>query len=175
MPDFSLELNEDQLQLQKWVHDFAANVMRPVAPEYDQRSRVYGWWQVFNIVGVILILILPTIVIRTGPGDYAQGVRIMGWAIVVALPLTVGLALFAVPEPVNVGAAPHGGVSAYLSLFRRPAVRKLLLADLVLGVAPGITGSLLFFFFGQIKGYDHTQASLFMLCLLYTSPSPRDS
>ncbi|HUH09735.1 MAG TPA: MFS transporter, partial [Brevundimonas sp.] len=29
--------------------------------------------------------------------------------------------------------------------------------------APGITGSLLFFFFGQIKGYDHTQASLFML------------
>jgi Na+/melibiose symporter-like transporter len=42
-------------------------------------------------------------------------------------------------------------------------VRKLLIADLLLGVAPGITGSLLFFFFGQIKGYDHTQASLFML------------
>jgi len=134
-----------------------------LAPEYDQRSRVYGWWQVFNIIGVILILILPTVVIQLKIGDYADGVRIMGWAIVIALPVTIALALFAVPEPVNAGAAPHGGISAYLELFKRKAVRKLLLADVVLGVAPGITGSLLFFFFGQIKGYDHTQASLFML------------
>ena len=134
-----------------------------LAPQYDQRSRVYGWWQVFNIIGVILILILPTVVIRTGIGDYADGVRIMGWAILIALPVTIALALFVVPEPVNAGAAPHGGPRAYLDLFRRRAVRKLLLADVVLGVAPGITGSLLFFFFGQIKGYDHTQASLFML------------
>ncbi|WP_421728852.1 MFS transporter [Brevundimonas sp.] len=134
-----------------------------LAPQYDQRSRVYGWWQVFNIIGVILILILPTVVIKTGIGDYADGVRIMGWAILIALPVTIGLAMFVVPEPVNAGAAPHGGPSAYLSLFKRGSVRKLLWADLVLGVAPGITGSLLFFFFGQIKGYGHTEASLFML------------
>ena len=134
-----------------------------LAPQYDQRSRVYGWWQVFNIIGVILILILPTIVIKTGIGDYADGVRIMGWAILIALPVTIGLAMFVVPEPINAGAAPHGGPSAYLSLFKRGSVRKLLWADLVLGVAPGITGSLLFFFFGQIKGYGHTEASLFML------------
>ncbi|MFS0740075.1 MFS transporter [Brevundimonas sp. 3P9-tot-E] len=134
-----------------------------LAPQYDQRSRVYGWWQVFNIIGVILILILPTIVVKTGIGDYADGVRIMGWAIIIALPLTIGLAMVAVPEPVNAGAAPHGGPSAYLALFKMKTVRKLLTADLLLGIAPGITGSLLFFFFGQIKGYDHTQASLFML------------
>ena len=134
-----------------------------LAPQYDQRSRVYGWWQVFNIIGVILILILPTVVVKSGIGDYADGVRIMGWAILIALPVTIGLAMVAVPEPVNVGAAPHGGPGAYLALFRMKTVRKLLIADLLLGVAPGITGSLLFFFFGQIKGYDHTQASLFML------------
>ncbi len=134
-----------------------------LAPQYDQRSRVYGWWQVFNIIGVILILILPTVVIQLGIGTYADGVRIMGWAILIALPVTIGLAMFAVPEPVNAGAAPHGGPSAYIALFKRGSVRKLLFADLVLGVAPGITGSLLFFFFGQIKGYDHTEASLFML------------
>ncbi len=134
-----------------------------LAPQYDQRSRVYGWWQVFNIIGVILILILPTIVIRTGIGDYADGVRIMGWAILIALPVTMAIAFFLAPEPINAGAAPHGGPRAYLELFTRPAVRKLLFADLLLGIAPGITGSLLFFFFGQIKGYDHTEASLFML------------
>jgi acyl-CoA dehydrogenase len=38
MTEFSLELNEDQLQIQKWVHDFAENVMRPAAAEWDERE-----------------------------------------------------------------------------------------------------------------------------------------
>jgi acyl-CoA dehydrogenase len=38
MSDFSLELNEDQLSIQKWVHDFAEQVMRPVAHEWDERE-----------------------------------------------------------------------------------------------------------------------------------------
>jgi acyl-CoA dehydrogenase len=38
MTEFSLELNEDQLQIQKWVHDFAENVMRPAAHEWDERE-----------------------------------------------------------------------------------------------------------------------------------------
>ena len=35
MADFSLALNEDQLQIQKWIHDFAENVVRPAAHEWD--------------------------------------------------------------------------------------------------------------------------------------------
>jgi acyl-CoA dehydrogenase len=38
MSDFSLELNEDQVQLQKWVHDFAEEVVRPAAHEWDERE-----------------------------------------------------------------------------------------------------------------------------------------
>ncbi len=38
MADFTLDLNEDQLQIQKWVHDFAANVIRPAGPEWDERE-----------------------------------------------------------------------------------------------------------------------------------------
>ena len=38
MADYSLDLNEDQLQMQKWVHDFAENVIRPVAAEYDEKE-----------------------------------------------------------------------------------------------------------------------------------------
>jgi alkylation response protein AidB-like acyl-CoA dehydrogenase len=38
MTDFSLDLNEDQLQIQKWVHDFAETVIRPVAGEWDERE-----------------------------------------------------------------------------------------------------------------------------------------
>src|SRR5688500_1241102 len=38
MADFSLELNEDTIQIQKWIHDFAENVVRPVAHEWDERE-----------------------------------------------------------------------------------------------------------------------------------------
>jgi acyl-CoA dehydrogenase len=38
MAEFSLELNEDQLQLQKWIHDFAERVVRPAAAEWDEKE-----------------------------------------------------------------------------------------------------------------------------------------
>jgi acyl-CoA dehydrogenase len=38
MGEFSLELNEEQLQVIKWVHDFAEGVVRPAAHEWDERE-----------------------------------------------------------------------------------------------------------------------------------------
>jgi acyl-CoA dehydrogenase len=38
MSDFSFELNEDQLQVIKWVHEFAEDVVRPNAHEWDERE-----------------------------------------------------------------------------------------------------------------------------------------
>ncbi len=42
MTDFSLALNEDQLQIQKWVHDFAETTVRPAAEEWDEREE-FPW------------------------------------------------------------------------------------------------------------------------------------
>lgn len=56
MTEFSLALSEDQITLQKWIHDFAENSMRPIAEEWDEREEfpypfveeaaqigLYGW------------------------------------------------------------------------------------------------------------------------------------
>lgn len=42
MSTFSLDLSDDQLQLQQWVHDFAERVMRPAAEEWDEREE-FPW------------------------------------------------------------------------------------------------------------------------------------
>src|ERR687894_842530 len=42
MPEFNLSLNEDQQQIQKWVHDFAESVVRPAAEEWDEREE-FPW------------------------------------------------------------------------------------------------------------------------------------
>src|SRR3954467_6802728 len=35
---FSLDLTEDQVELRKWLHEFAAEVIRPAAHEWDERE-----------------------------------------------------------------------------------------------------------------------------------------
>ena len=40
MTDFSLTLNEDQLQIRKWVHDFAEGVVRPAGPRVGRAGGV---------------------------------------------------------------------------------------------------------------------------------------
>src|SRR5687767_2988580 len=40
--DFSLQLSEDQIQIRDWVHQFAAEVVRPAAHEWDEREE-YPW------------------------------------------------------------------------------------------------------------------------------------
>ena len=42
MAEFSLALNEDQQQLKEWVHEFAKNVIRPAAEEWDEREE-FPW------------------------------------------------------------------------------------------------------------------------------------
>ena len=38
MPEFSLDLNDEQRDLRDWVHGFAADVVRPAAAEWDERE-----------------------------------------------------------------------------------------------------------------------------------------
>src|SRR3954465_12161727 len=42
MAEFSLALNEDQQQLKDWVHDFAEDVVRPAAEEWDEKEE-FPW------------------------------------------------------------------------------------------------------------------------------------
>jgi alkylation response protein AidB-like acyl-CoA dehydrogenase len=42
VPEFSLDLTEDQVQIQKWVHEFAEQTIRPAAAEWDEREE-FPW------------------------------------------------------------------------------------------------------------------------------------
>lgn len=134
-----------------------------LSDDYDQRSRIYGWWQTGNVVGILLVLLLPVIITSNG-GTQAQSVEAMGWFILVILPITVGIAVWRVPERPVTGEC-HAGLRDYLAFFKLTAVRRLMFTDLLLGLAPGITGALALFYFKAAKGMDDSQASI--LIFLY--------
>jgi acyl-CoA dehydrogenase len=92
MGDFSLELNEDQIQLQKWIHDFAEDVIRPVAGEWDEKEEfpwpvveeaakigLYGMDFMANaMIGDPTGLTLPVAIEELFWGDAGIGLAIMG-------------------------------------------------------------------------------------------------
>ena len=91
MADFSLELNEDQLQIQKWVHDFAEDVIRPAAPEWDEREEtpwpiieeaakigLYSWEFIANAFGDPTGLTFPMVSEEMAWGDAGITLAIIG-------------------------------------------------------------------------------------------------
>jgi Na+/melibiose symporter-like transporter len=134
-----------------------------LSPDYDQRSRIYGWWQAANIVGVLAVLAIPAIVQGPMGGTYIEAVRAQGWFIIGLLPVALFFTLRFTPEPLNASPPPHGGVGATLALIAKPVLRRLLISDLLLGCARGLIGVLFFYFFEQARGFDREQTSLMLL------------
>lgn len=134
-----------------------------LSPDYHQRSRVFAWWQGANILGMVIALLIPPFVMQTGLGTYVDGVRYMALFILALLPITVGLCVLNTRETIAEAPKTPLKISDYLKLYRRPDVVRILLSDLLLGIAPGITAAMFFFFFEQIKGLDRAQTSIVLL------------
>jgi acyl-CoA dehydrogenase len=97
MSEFSLTLNEDQQQIQSWVHDFAVDVIRPAAHEWDEREEfpwpiveeaakigLYGVDFLLNAFGDNSGLTLPVAIEELFWGDAGIGMAIMGSALAAA-------------------------------------------------------------------------------------------
>jgi alkylation response protein AidB-like acyl-CoA dehydrogenase len=97
MADFSLNLNEDQQQIQKWLHEFAADVMRPAAHEWDEREEfpwpiveeaakngLYSVDFLINALADPTGLTLPVAVEEIFWGDAGIGMAIMGSSLAAA-------------------------------------------------------------------------------------------
>ena len=134
-----------------------------LSDDYHERSRIFGWWQAANLLGLFLILGVPPLAQKlVGSDDRAIGIHAMGWAIIAALPLMVGWCLLRVPERARTG-GEHHRLSDIIAVIKLPLLRRLLLADLLASLAPGITGALFLFFFEAARGYKPAAASTLLL------------
>lgn len=97
MSEFSLDLSEEQRDLRDWVHGFAADVVRPAAPEWDEREEtpwpvireaakigLYGFEFLINVNADPTGLSLPLVTEELFWGDAGIGLSIMGTGLAVA-------------------------------------------------------------------------------------------
>jgi alkylation response protein AidB-like acyl-CoA dehydrogenase len=102
-----MKLNEDQLTLQKWVHDFAENVVRPAGEEWDEKEEfpypiveqakeigLYSWeFMAEAMMNDPTGLSMPIAIEELFWGDAGIGMAIMGSGLAAA-----GIASSATPE-----------------------------------------------------------------------------
>ena len=124
-----------------------------LSPSYSERSRIYGWWQMFNLLGLLLILILPIATEHFASGR-AAGIRAMGLWLLILTPLSTALAVLFVDEPAPAAGARHARMLDVLELLKANAVRRLLACDFLIGLSFGMTGALFVFFFTKAKGFS---------------------
>jgi Na+/melibiose symporter-like transporter len=114
--------------------------------------------------GAVFCLLLPLILSAFGSGDEVSVVHAMGWTVIVVAPLTSIIAVAFVGEP-SIARSKEQKIAPrdYLALARRPAMLRLLSANLLLSVAPSLTGALYFFFFHEARGYSFQDATVLLL------------
>tara|TARA_B100000073_G_scaffold91135_3_gene71933 strand:- start:5376 stop:6590 length:1215 start_codon:yes stop_codon:yes gene_type:complete len=107
MSEFSMKLSDEQIQLRDWVHDFAADVIRPVAEEWDEKEEfpypvvqqaaeigLYGWeFMAQGMMGDPTGLTMPLAIEELFWGDAGIGMAIMGTGLAAA-----GIAASGTPE-----------------------------------------------------------------------------
>ena len=111
-----------------------------IAPEYDERSRVFMWYEVLNVAGLLAFLILPAFAADTLP----EKVRIMGIVLLVLLPVSVGLACACVPDPPLPGAeeaTTDVSLPALLMAVKNGPLLRILIAYVSIGIAVAGTGA----------------------------------
>jgi Na+/melibiose symporter-like transporter len=124
-----------------------------LSPSYNERSRIYGWWQLFNLIGLLMILVLPISAEWLGFGRVG-GIRAMGLWLAVLTPVSTALAVMFVDEPPPADGARRASFADVLELLKGNALRRLLACDFLISLSFGMTGALFVFFFTKAKGFS---------------------
>ena len=105
-----------------------------IAPDYDERSRVFMWFEILNVLAVLTFLILPVMVGDTLP----EKVWIMGLVLILLSASSVGLACTFVPDPPLQGVESERAdfsASALTAALRNEPLIRILTAYIAIGIA----------------------------------------
>jgi glycoside/pentoside/hexuronide:cation symporter, GPH family len=134
-----------------------------LATRYDERSRLFSILAAVGVLGTLGVLAIPSLHEALGLTD-AGAVRVMGWTIIAALPLTVLLAAARAPERIAKETAGHRpALKDYWAVITKPDLMRLFLAQMALTLGPGWMAAIYLFFFTAARGFSSGQASLLLI------------
>src|SRR5215472_8560985 len=133
-----------------------------LATAYHERSRVFGILTAVGVAAAVVTVLIPIGAPMLGL-DNDQGVRGMGWFVIVLAPVTVGITFWRTPERLNVNLSEHFAIREYLAIVAKPEVIRLFLCQMALTLGPGWMSAMYLFYFRSILGFTTQQATLLLL------------
>lgn len=137
-----------------------------LARTYNDRARLFGVLAAVGVAAAVLVLLLPVAnaAMRGGEG---HNIELMGWFVIIAAPLAIGLAVWRTGERLSPAAETgRPAIRDYLELLTKPDLVRLYLASTALTLGPGWMSSLYLFFQASYNGLAADKASI--LLVLYT-------
>lgn len=137
-----------------------------LSDDYNERSRIQGYREAFQLLGVPLVLLIPALIERMGPENVdAARVNSMGWFIIIVLPIAIAINLWFVPERKS----QHRDVpttsflSQVIPLFRNTPLRRLLAADFLSGFGGAALASMYMYEATLVWGVGSAASFLLLL------------
>ena len=139
-----------------------------LAPNYAERARLFGFMQSLGVLGSSGILLLPLFTHgRVAAGGASTSMGVIGWIIIVTLPLCVGIVAAFTPERPAPRAVRHSmRLSDIPALIARPSVLRLIAGNFFLWLVLSLTAPIQIFFLKDAKGLSITEISLVLIFLL---------
>ena len=117
-----------------------------LAGDYDERSKIFGWREIFIILGMALVLAIPAALDLSRETPISEKLAAMGIFCLLLFPLTVLPTVLAVPDKRSVRTETIG-LQDVLELVRsNPTLWRLLFADFTTAFAMSATAALYIFF-----------------------------
>ncbi len=116
-----------------------------LSKSYDDRSRLFGWREIFVIGGMAVVLAIPAAMELTGHSEQATKVASMGWFCLILFPLLAIPTLLWVPDSHNKRGVTIPWREAFKVLLANRLMWRLLIADLAAGFGIGVSGALYIF------------------------------
>ena len=116
-----------------------------LAVGYNDRSRLFGWREIFVIGGMTTVLAIPAGVELMGSGEHALKVASMGWFCLILFPLTMLPTLLWVPDSRRETHLTVNWLEAMRVVVTNTTLWRLLIADLGAGLGTAVSGALYIF------------------------------
>jgi Na+/melibiose symporter-like transporter len=134
--------------------------------QYHQRSRVFGVLAAMGVISAVGVLLVPIVVGALG-GSNAEGVRAMGWFVILITPFAIALPAFFTPETITTDLhSSHAAWRDYVELARRPELIRLVLAQMATTLGPGWMSSLYLYYFVASRGFSSSSATILLIAYI---------
>ena len=134
-----------------------------LAGDYDERSKLFGWREIFIILGMGLVLAIPATLDLSGNTSISEKMAAMGMFCLVLFPLTVLPTVLAVPDKRSIRTETVGLKDALELLRSNPILWRLLFADFTTAFAMSATAALYIFFATYVfELKDHASLALLL-------------